>query len=365
MHPLASKTARVGLIYASLCGLLLWASLRERLSLAADWRYAALRELMLEEAPAPDVIFLGSSRTARGLAPAAFDARWAEVAGGPVRSLNLAIMGIPKRIGYQQLRSWLRDHEPPRILCMEMGLPDLAEYPHQMASRFVDPGDALRLVVEQPFDHRGAAEYDRRRKRPPPFDPGGILRSLDRNALHLELALEGLGRGPEDVWRLAYNGARNLLEGRGARPYWARWPPIHPADLARQVDARGWYRVPPASPEGRQGKEKVARILDREPGTRTEDFDAPGRFRGPRLYARLLAELCRERGIRLVFVDLPGFREDALSPSHVAYHESLAEVFRPDLSRLQREELYQDPGHLSPDGARWFSRRLASFLAAP
>ena len=67
MHPLASKTARVGLIYASLCGLLLWASLRERLSLAADWRYAALRELMLEEAPAPDVIFLGSSRTARGL----------------------------------------------------------------------------------------------------------------------------------------------------------------------------------------------------------------------------------------------------------------------------------------------------------
>ena len=87
----------------------------------------------------------------------------------------------------------------------------------------------------------------------------------------------------------------------------------------------------------------------------------PDRFRATRLYAERLSDLCRERGIRLIFMELGAFAEPRLGPSQVAVHEACGEVFQPDPAELQRIENYLDPGHLSRAGAELYTRRLAQF----
>jgi hypothetical protein len=384
MNFLAHKGGRLAVFYVLLCAGALAYSRSERLSLCPDWRFAALRELMKPSTATPDVLFLGSSRTVRGVVPAAFERALATDGGAaPLTSLNLAVNGTPRHANYLQLRDWLRDHPAPKVVCVEVGVPDIIDWPHQMLPRFIDARDALRLVVERPYLVETQSAAGRHRVNDPGFEPNVWLQ-IARTGLHIELALNALGRGPEDIVRAGFDGLANAWEewrhGKGlggalgelGNPYWATEPPIEPATLAQEIDDRGWYRVDPDSELGRNGKrgvERKAKQISLEDAIAptavlVQDIAKPPRFGATRLYTALLADLCRERGIRLVFMYLPGFRQkDLLSPSQIALYESRGELFVPDLANLQREEMYQDEGHLTIEGAEHYSAELARFVA--
>ena len=112
MSLLRHKTVRLALWYILLCGAAFAWSRNERYSLCPDWRFAALRELMKPWQPPPDVLFLGSSRTARGIAPIVFE-ETLRAAGTERRAFNLAVSGTPRHVNYLQLVDYLRDEERP------------------------------------------------------------------------------------------------------------------------------------------------------------------------------------------------------------------------------------------------------------
>src|SRR5688572_8736920 len=297
MHPLLSKTSRVGLMYVVLCALALGAAQRWRLALCTDGRDGAIRELSLDPRAA-DVLFLGSSQTARGLIPAVFDARCRELTGREVRSVNLAPFGAGRHIGYLELVRWLDRNPRPSVVAVEVGvLSDVVETPHEVLSRFETPLDALRIVRTAPYVHRDAREQKRRAGKEPLFDPLGLFRSLDRRALHVELALDAFGRGPEDCVRAAF-----ILVRSGA-PYWKPSEPDLAAIVAAQAAEAGYYRITPDSPDGREGRKRIDQ-RNREityddalaqPATEgKETFADPSRYLPAKLYARAIADLCRE-----------------------------------------------------------------------
>jgi hypothetical protein len=384
---LAGRTARAGIYYVILCGLCLAWSRSQRLALCPDWRFAALRELMKpREAPA-DVLLLGSSRSVRGLVPDAFERELESIGAPAMRALNLSVNGTPRHANCLELEDWLDDHPSPKVVCLEVGTADLIDWPHQMLPRFMGPLDAARMAAERPYFVASAADAKRFRINEPEGQRTDLFRELERSGMHFGISLAVLGRGPEDIVRAAADGAINAFEAFGrareageprplakawselGNPYWAAEPPIEASTLQQQVQDRGWYRVDPDSELARNGKPGVVAraskvsIEEANAKARTESFDDTPRFGATRLYTRRIAQLCRERGIRLVFMFLPGFREDVMSPSQVEFYRRYGELFAPDMSVLQREENYQDLGHLSIEGARWYSAELARFIA--
>ena len=94
--PLRSKSARVAAWFVLFCALALVAAQRLQLGLCSDARHAVLRELVRAPEPA-QVVFVGSSQTARGVIPEVFDARAAEL-GTFVRSVNLSFFGTSRQL---------------------------------------------------------------------------------------------------------------------------------------------------------------------------------------------------------------------------------------------------------------------------
>ncbi len=356
---LTSKTARTALWFLLLCGALAVVRHRERLGLIEDWRFAVVRELLAEEQDA-DLLFLGTSRTARGIQPVVVEERLAEL-GDEAEAVNLAIVGIARPIAYLLLKDWLRTHAAPRVVFVETSLADATEWPHQRAADFLGPREALRVALERPYRFASQSAFGAWRDAVG-FDPGGFLRGFERARLNVELGVEALGAGPGSCAQALWNRIKSRRAGRGDRPYWrsaevADLPEILPETLATQVAARGWYRE-----ETSTGREQVSAIAAADdPPTYDVPFDDPDRFRAVKRYTELLVELCRERGIRLVFLHLPGFRETT-SPAHRAYHAALAEVFTLEPEVASDPTRYADAGHLSPQGAAWYSKELAEWL---
>lgn len=367
-HPLRSKTALVGVWFVLFGALALWAAQRLELALCADARHAVIRELTRAGEPA-EVLFFGSSQTARGVLPQVFDARASELAGREVRSFNLSTFGHARHIAFLTLARWLRVNPPPRAVYVECGvLSDAPEYAHDTLARFMDPPDALRVLANAPYVARDAADFKRRKDHPERFDVLGLFSALERRQLNMEIALDALGRGPEDCVRAAFN----LAVRGGAQLYWKPNEPQFDELVGAQVAERGYFRVAPESELGVGGKVKVtaraARIGYEEAVTATwtgvDEFADPARFSATRLYAREISALCRERGIELVFLDQPNFRGRPLRPAQVEFYRSLGELFVQDKAVLYREESFQDDGHLSVAGAEFASRALAEHYAA-
>jgi hypothetical protein len=383
MNFLAHKSGRLAILYVLLCGAAFAYSRAERLALCPDWRFAALRELMKPKAAQGDVLLLGSSRTVRGLIPAVIEQEFKTLGQEPLSPLNLAVNGTPRHANYLELVDWLTDHSAPKVVCVEVGTPDVIDWPHQMLPRFVNATDAARLAVHRPYLVESQSAAGRLHVNDEQFHYD-VWMAIARTGLHIELALNVYGRGPEDIVRAGFDCAMNAWEewraGKGFaaaiaeldNPYWAQEPPIEPETLVQQIEDRGWYRVDPDSELARAAKVKVVRkaaAVSLEEAIASAaalpyDIQKPPRFGATRLYTRLLSELCRKNGIRLVFNFLPGFRQkDLLSPSQIELYRSSGELFVPDLANLQREEMYQDDGHLSIEGATQYSTELARFIA--
>jgi hypothetical protein len=371
MNFLGTKSASVGLLYIALCAAALSFSQRRLLGLVTDARDGALRELLRDPAPA-DVLCFGSSATARAVRPEALEQRVREARGESWRVLNLAPFGVGRHIGLLEFEHWLDTHAAPRFVVVEVGVTaDLVESMHQMLPRYMGPGDAARVVAHRPYRYRDAREQRRRTLDPPSFDPWGAFTALDRQAMHLELALRALGRGPEDVVRAAFN----LASTGGDSLYFRPGDPLVRQALEAQVAERGFFRVTPESAEGVKGKQTVvqqAASVDYERALTTswnlaeepDVFAEAGSFRAARLYAEALAELAKRRGVRVVFLDLPNFRGKPLRPSQIEFYSALGELVQLDKAVLYREESFQDVGHLSLVGAEHASRELADRLLA-
>jgi hypothetical protein len=375
VNPLATKTGRTAAFYVLLGALAFGVSRMTQLAKCTDWRLAALRELDQHAEPAfpgaADVLFLGSSRTVRGVMPKAFADEWAALTGGTCTPRNLAVNGTPRHVNYLQLVDWLERHPVPETVFVEVGVSDLVYWPHVLLPRFIDARDALRLVTHRPY-YSGTSRLSERVKAAEAGGASlGLLYEIDRFGRHVEMALGVLGRGPEDCARALFNVAMNVWEGGAALdPYWSEAPPISEAVVWQQVGELGWYRIPTDTPEYARGlqqvAEKAARLSIEEANSkrRQEVLEGAPRYRPTVLYTRLIAELCAERGIRCVFMFQPGFREELPSESQVAFYESLGAWFMPDMAELQRQEYYADVGHLTEAGAELYSRALARFLAA-
>ncbi|MBM3989792.1 MAG: hypothetical protein FJ298_02165 [Planctomycetes bacterium] len=366
--PLRSKSSLTGLWFLVFCALALAVSQRFELGLCADARHATLRELVRDERDA-EVVFVGSSQTARGVIPALFDQRATELLGRDVRSVNLATFGNARHISYLTLERWLAHHGAPRVVYVECGvLSDVPEFPHKTLTRFGEPRDALALAWERPYAFLDGKEFVRIEKSGAGFDVGGIFRAWSVAQLNADLALDVLGRGSEDCVRTL----ANLALERGESPYWMPGEPQMRAEIARQVEERGYFRIELDSAEGieaRRSVEKQAALVSYEKALAAEwkgpdEFANPARFRVTRLYAEKLARLCRAHGIRLVFLDQPNFRGRPLRPAQVEFYRSLGDLFVQDKSVLYRSESFLDSGHLSVAGAEFASRALASHFAS-
>lgn len=366
-RPLRSKSSLTGLWFVAFCALALAISQRFDLSLCADARHATIRELVRGERDA-EVVFVGSSQTARGVIPATFDARASELLGREVRSTNLSTFGNARHISFLTLERWLEQHPAPAVVYVECGvLSDVPEYPHKTLTRFGEPLDALAMAWQRPYAYRDGKEFVQLEKSGAGIDVAGIFRAWSVAQLNVDLALDVLGRGSEDCVRVL----ANLALQRGSSPYWIPGEPQLASVVARQVAERGYFRIELDSEEGvaaRRSVEKQAAAVSYEKALAAEwkgpdEFADPQRFRVARLYAEKIAQLCRERGIRLVFLDQPNFRGRPLRPAQVEFYRSLGELFVQDKSVLYREESFLDSGHMSVSGAEFASRALAEHFA--
>lgn len=376
---LTSKTARVGVFYVLLCALMLIWSQHERLGSCIDWRLALLREMEKDKTLAPDVIFLGSSRTVRGIRPLVAEEVYAKSPGALHSSLNLATNGLPRHMNALTLEDWLDHHPPPKIVCVEFGDIELAPWPHELLGNISTAADALRLFVRAPYFVRGNKQYNAMMALNKEGKAFTLAQQMSRRHWHFEYALQVLGRGPEDVVRTAFNCIANALTAPAGHSFWSELenpyraidPPIEQRTLREQVDAHGWYRMDPQNELLRLGRVKVAEMAAKPDNSlekanarrRSEVLDGNPVYLADVLETRRIAKLCREHKIRLVFYSMPPFRDGQMSQAHEDFLRSLGEIFIPDMASLELEENYADVGHLSDLGAERYTREFATFLA--
>ncbi|MBI4881129.1 MAG: hypothetical protein HY812_15945 [Planctomycetes bacterium] len=386
---LLQKTVLAGLCYSALCLGLLAHSRHERLALLEPMRSALVRELLSTERPPADVLFLGSSRTARAVIPEAFEQRYEELTGERIRALNLAMLGKAKHINYLTLVEYLSVFPPPKAVFLEVGSIDHAEHPHEITARFMNLADILRVLGRMPYRTRSYERSQELILDPPDnaFDSFFLL--LERGFTNVDLAMEGLGRGPEDEIFALYCRGKNawagLLGGAGAgrsrleaalegfkSPYTGDVVLTSVADLSQQIRDQGWYRVKATSSLYQKGKKQVDEWQDAPVGNPNFqrmrlpiDYRAPGRYAATFLYTDTFVSLCRKHGIRLIQMEIPGFWEEAMSGSQVAYYRRKAELYQPPDWTIYVKENYADVNHLDEDGAAKFTRALAQLLAKP
>lgn len=376
MSSLSNKTARVGIFYVLLCALALGIAQHERLAACVDFRLALLRKLLQNETLEPDVLFLGSSKTVRGIRPKiaaeVFAANGSELKSG----LNLATNGTPRHMNALTLEDYLDHHPAPKVVCIECGTTELIPWPHQLLTNLMTPADALRVIERRPYFVPDSKAYNRMNALNKAGEAFSFEQQASRAQWHLELALKALGRGPEDIARAVFNCLANGWNARGSaatlkalrNPNFAFDPPIEDETLWQQLDADGWYRVPSGSEILIEGRTKVEAVAAKVPIDAMKGERRSEVFRGNQVYAadieytNRIVQACRERGIRLVFYLMPEFREATISEDQEAWVRSLGELFVSDWDSLQQPENFADTGHLSDLGAERYTRALAAFL---
>lgn len=376
MNAFSTKTARVGLFYVLLCALSLGVAQHWRLAWCVDFRLATLRKLVQDERREPDVLFLGSSRTVRGIRPKLAEEVFAGAQTELKTGLNLATNGTPRHMNALTLEDYLEHHKPPKVVCIEAGDAELLNWPHQLLTNLMTPMDALRVMATSPYFVPLPRDYGAKMK----LVESGKGFTLEQRAWrahwHMELGLKTLGRGPEDIVRTVFNCLANGWNARGSESFWralrnpnfAFEPPIEERTVQEQIDANGWYHMDPQNEILRLGKTKVLELTAKRSKQewnakrRSDIFRGNEVYKGDVYYTDRIAKLCREHDIRLVFYLLPPYREIQLSLDHDSWLESISEVFYPDMDALQEPENYADTGHLSDLGAERYTKALAAYL---
>jgi hypothetical protein len=310
------------------------------------------------QAPAPDVLFLGSSRVKQGLIPEVFAADLEQRWGHAARAFNLGLNNARAEEYLSIVRSHLPDPPPARLVLGITGSEVVRPEGFQYASRFLwTLPDAVDWWQRSPAEARDARELER-------FAEREVSRLWyvygHRDALReagLELLRERSGWSPLDEQQRQYRE--------------------HAASSVRaQVLAEDGYG-PPAEASG----ESLEWRLRQDPGSihvPGRELDAtPALMKAPPLLElRQLAALLAGRGCRLALVETPV--SPWLQQRNPVLH---GEVFRERMSELAAElgivwipmpasathlnnAAYEDASHLSQAGARRYTRLLFAELAA-
>jgi len=306
----------------------------------------------LEDSPAPDVLFLGSSRVRDGIVPAVFAEELGQRWSRPATAFNLGLMNAKAEEYLCLVRSHLPDPPPARVVLGITGSEVVNTWNFQYASRFL-------------WDTPDIVDWWQRRE------------AEDLSAEHVEWFLERrIGQlwyvyGHRDALR---EGFVELLRTRfGLFPLTAQQR-AYRADVAREVrdfvlSADG-YNPPEEAPS-----DTLDKRLKEQPDSvhvpsreleRSVQMTGGDRFDELRAIAAILAE----RGIRLALVEMP------VSPYLQQLNPVLhGPVFRQRMSELAAEleivwvpmpaeetflanSAYLDVNHLTASGARRYTRML-------
>ena len=291
----------------------------EGLGLNFSHQNERLRELgiLFEEArqhPA-DILYLGSSRTMLGVSPVEVEREYRRLRPDEsMRGVNLGFELSDWAVMFSLLSRYLRQVEAPRVVALEVGLIDAHRKQHRLMKNFVHPGDLPALFGSWSF------------------------------ANWLELGLGVVARGPVD---LAFALTMPDLDGQAI------------------CKRGGWVEKGGALRHILDRRDKVADtdlvplLARRARG----DINRLNKVELSRRFAKRVAELCDERGVRLVFVHIPQFMEPRLNLHQWEFYRRLGEVLEPDYPRLYRTELYREHVHVNREGAREFSAQIGRFLA--
>lgn len=301
-------------------------------------------EWLREHGASFDTLFVGSSLTARQVAPAVFDATMEEL-GLPTRSFNLALPGmLPPEDGYVLERA-LNDREAPlRFVLVEcQPLRFGIRRRDHFTSRAVYWHDTARMrALWNRFwalpsrAGEGAAE---------PLSPEREIRHLRRHAEHWLWNTTRMGRGAEGLKQaLASPKDRVRAQEREARELGPDGDGYRPAEAdALAGAALASYAADLAVARGRGSKRVYG-----DPESQQE-----------LLRKRALVE---SHGARMVLVAPP-----ALGPQLAPLPESgllFLDFADPDrFPELFAPEHRKDRGHLNQEGAAIYSRLLAHRLA--
>lgn len=92
------------------------------------------------------------------------------------------------------------------------------------------------------------------------------------------------------------------------------------------------------------------------------EFDISFHAAYPRSYIKRIADICREKNIRLTFFYLPGLYSPYEEPKHMEYYESLGEVWVTPRDLVEDKNLWYDAAHFNHAGAHKLGKWLAGKL---
>jgi len=292
-----------------------------------DWIYDRLHH----DATPIDVLFIGSSRTARGANAAAIEAALADLGRPGVHVANISLPASGLDIRLTKLREALRAHPEIRLVVLGM-VEALPRDGHQAFGDLATAGEVL------------SAPWIVNRTLP------GNLAALPYRQMHLALA----SRLPAAFgYRTAFDPAAYIGptpdHRRFSRPGWADvadGPPdtsaAHAAAVARESRMRRRQITPPILPDA---------LSDIEFGV-------------SRTYVRRIARLLETEGVGLAFSFLP-FYDGYPEPLDGDWLAGVAPVWSASFLRDDPVS-YADAGHASGQGigllAPWFARHIAATL---
>lgn len=330
---------------------------------------AKLQRLQARQAATPNVLFLGTSQTNNGFIPSVFDRRF----GHGVKSFNV---GLPNN-RYDIMLAYLRFHRlkygTPQLLLVELS-PSIQE---KNASLYYLPALYYRTLIE----------------RAPQLAPVYLHNSLLSENVKQELLASSWSslrqyRHTFSPIQLVAKAGNKLQRFSPLQPATASAAPIDeeaggataetqveesvPAWVTEAMLAGGWYPKTQSAhmktPQGIAESVVEARkyYIDQQTSVNFEKLQA-------------LLAYCRQENIPVALVSWPNhpaflkvFRQSRLNQ---AYQSGLQEtlkrypVMRVDLnSHLPAGQseteagFFADPRHLTPDGARLFSEKLAAIL---
>ncbi len=282
-----------------------------------QWRMKQLAVLFDDAARnGSDIVYLGTSRMMAGVIPMEVDRAYAALKpGGTMRGHNLGVELCDWTMMYALLCRYLATAATgPRVVLVEVGMIDANRSQHRLLRNVARPQEVLDFLEEWT-----------------------LLQSV-------ELMFAVLGRGPQDLVGAAF---------------------CSKADARAVLGHAGWVLQTGAVGVSVSNKEAVLRLsLEDVLGKRARmSMDNEEIFGMPRRILKRIAARCEERGIRLLLVHVPHFKEPRLSQSRFDYLNTQGELLEPDYPTLYRPELFHEAVHLNEQGAVELSLEIGRYLA--
>jgi hypothetical protein len=300
--------------------------------------------IVYEDAPTPDLLFMGSSRAAFGLDPAIAQDEVAARTGVHVRALNIAIVGGATDMNYLILKNIVEDSKRPKVIVYGLAEFELMRVPGYQPCNFPYFALLLRWDDGDVCDADASALDDRLAFVANQVAPLYRDRELIRTGLSLLL-------NPDDIFNELYTSGQGRITLRSDG--FATWPPNYVVGERLQAATRAGILAYLNHFE-----------LDSDRVARFDEFLA----------------LAHARGIDVILVNMPvppeflGLWDDADTLDRFdsavrgiarAYDVPLADMYANLGNGQVPPNAFIDLHHLTPQGAAIVTRLVADEYLAP